>query len=280
MAATRLKEAPRSSSPRTGDWRHSDNEQFRFRRLAAVGALASLGIVSAVLVARRLAGAFIEPLPDTALIAIVAAMSVCAAIAHWLPQPGSGTGSFGKRQSRSWNLATAAALVAAVGAITHTGNSVAGAVLAWCFVAAELGAAAFSAGVFKSPQPARVQAPYLASVFRAASKAPSQNQAEVGDAHSTEIWQQQTRERKPDGSEVIHGTLRVAFASGQRTAIEHLQFCPLLAATPRIMAEALDEFDCAVRATHGYRYGARLEVKLRETCDEPFEVLIRYEVHA
>jgi hypothetical protein len=51
----------------------------------------------------------------------------------------------------------------------------------------------------------------------------------------------------------------------------------LLAAVPRMSATVVDEADCTVRATHVYRYGARLEIRLTEPCDEPVEVLIRYE---
>jgi hypothetical protein len=80
------------------------------------------------------------------------------------------------------------------------------------------------------------------------------------------------------GREAIHGTLRVHFEVGQRTAIEHLVFCPMLATVPTLTAEPPYEPGCAVRATHVYRYGARLEIKLREPCDEACDVLVRYKV--
>jgi hypothetical protein len=92
-----------------------------------------------------------------------------------------------------------------------------------------------------------------------------------------EVCQQQTRQRLADGRELVHGTLRAAFVIGQRTAVEHLAFCPMLGAVPRITATAIDDADCAVRVTHVYRYGARLEIRLKEPCDEPVQVLIRYE---
>ena len=95
-----------------------------------------------------------------------------------------------------------------------------------------------------------------------------------------DFWQHHTRQRASDGCEIVHGTLRAGFVAGQRTAIEHVVFCPMLAAVPRITTEALDESDCAVRASHIYRYGARLEIRLGEPCDEPMDVLVRYEARA
>jgi hypothetical protein len=96
-------------------------------------------------------------------------------------------------------------------------------------------------------------------------------------ARNGEILQQCTRERTHDG-EWIHGTIRVAFAAHQRVASEHLVFCPMLGKTPAIHAQSLDELDCSVRTTHAYRYGARLEIKLREPCDESCNVLVGYDV--
>jgi hypothetical protein len=91
-----------------------------------------------------------------------------------------------------------------------------------------------------------------------------------------EICQTFTRHRTADGREIVHGMLRVSFAAGERIAIEHLAFCPLLCGVPRISAAAVDELDCSVRVTQAYRYGARLEVKLSEPCEAAMQVLLRF----
>jgi hypothetical protein len=94
-----------------------------------------------------------------------------------------------------------------------------------------------------------------------------------------QVLQQQIRCRTASGEESIRGTFRAAFVPGQRIAIEHLVFCPILSRIPTITAASLDELECTVRPTHVYRYGARLEVKLGEPCEEPLEIALQYEVY-
>jgi hypothetical protein len=95
---------------------------------------------------------------------------------------------------------------------------------------------------------------------------------------SPHIRQQQSRRRTTDGQEVIHGVLRASFSVGQRVAIEHLVFCPHLEKVPKVSAVVLDELESSARATHVYRFGARLEIKLSEPCEDPLEVVVQYNV--
>jgi hypothetical protein len=107
---------------------------------------------------------------------------------------------------------------------------------------------------------------------------PSATPAAVERRSQDHIWHQFRRERQIDGRDVILGTLRTSFVCGQRTAIEHLVFCPMFDATPTVRAIATATPDCTVKATHVYRYGARLEIKLAEPCDESVELVISYEI--
>jgi hypothetical protein len=91
------------------------------------------------------------------------------------------------------------------------------------------------------------------------------------------VQQQFVRERTQNG-EVIRGTLRAAIAAGQQVAIAHLVFCPALDEVPAIEAELTGDIDGSVRATHAFRYGARLEIKLSEPSDAPAEVFVGYHV--
>jgi hypothetical protein len=100
---------------------------------------------------------------------------------------------------------------------------------------------------------------------------------EFDQALQRHVRQLQTRERTADGREVIHGSLRASFAIGQRVAVEHVVFCPMLDRVPKISVVVLDELESSARATHVYRYGARLEVKLSEPCEEPLEVVVQYD---
>jgi hypothetical protein len=101
---------------------------------------------------------------------------------------------------------------------------------------------------------------------------------DVDEGLRPDILQQLTRRRKSNGQEEIQGTARVPFAMGQRTAIEHLVFCPMLATVPIVTVAPLNDSHGAARATHVYRYGARLEIKLSEPCDEPCSMLVRYKI--
>jgi hypothetical protein len=53
-----------------------------------------------------------------------------------------------------------------------------------------------------------------------------------------------------------------------------------MAAVPHLELEAVDGCECAVRATHVYRYGARIEVKLEQASDEATECLVAFEARA
>lgn len=91
-----------------------------------------------------------------------------------------------------------------------------------------------------------------------------------------EVFQQVTRRREED-KELIAVSIRVAFAAGQRIAVEHVAFCPPLLKTPKLAAEVLDGPNAAVSLTNIQPFGIRAEVRLEERADEACEVLV--EVH-
>jgi hypothetical protein len=174
------------------------------------------------------------------------------------------------------DLLPTVALVLLATATAVPGSPTAAVVLLWSIIAAEEIAAAWFARWPHGRREQRRIATLRQSGGRSTAR-PLNLAAKVDSEVANDIWQHQTRQRATDGKELVHGTLRSGFVAGQRTAIEHLVFCPMLAVAPQISAMAVDEADCTVRATHVYRYGARLELRLKEPCDEPVEVLIRYE---
>jgi hypothetical protein len=242
--------------------------------LLLAGALALCG---GWLMIRRLAGALVEPLADAQLVGIGALAALCAAAARLLWWH---VAAFPSRSALSrtidWLPMAALALVGASAALP--GNSLVAVILFWGLIAAEEVGAGFL-GRFPRRGPRAFVGANLRLLQRSKShlrdEEPFEPEIETSPA---EVSQQLTRERTAGGREMIHGTMRTAFAVGQRTAIEHLVFCPMLPRAAAITAVVLDESECSVRATHIYRYGARLEIKLSEPCDEPCEVLIRYEV--
>ncbi len=80
-----------------------------------------------------------------------------------------------------------------------------------------------------------------------------------------EIVQRLYRVRNEDGSELIYGTLRADFQTGQRTAVLHVGFCPPLPYLPEIEAEALPGSEARLKIVQALAHGARLNVRLTST---------------
>jgi len=74
--------------------------------------------------------------------------------------------------------------------------------------------------------------------------------------------QQLYRLQDEPGSEVIYGTLRADFVTGQRTAVVYVGFCPPLAHLPEIEAEALPGSLAKIKVVQALAHGTRLDVRL------------------
>lgn len=71
-----------------------------------------------------------------------------------------------------------------------------------------------------------------------------------------------------DGLDVVEGSFRVKFTSGQRLAPVHLPFSPPLADTPEFECESADESDLRFRTTAVHAYGVRIEVSRSTECSQ------------
>jgi hypothetical protein len=235
----------------------------------------TLFLCSGWLLVRRMSGALAVPLDSGMLLAVGVCGVVSAATARLLWRRTSTDAM--DTASLIRDLLPTVALVLLATAAAVPGSPTAAVVLLWLMIAAEEAAAAwFTRWPHGRGQQRRMTAPRRSGdrlTARQLRHAASESDSDV----ASDIRQHQTRERTSDGKELVHGTLRAGFVAGQRTAIEHLVFCPMLAAVPRISVTAVDEADCTVRPTHVYRYGSRLEIRMSEPCDEPLEVLVRYE---
>lgn len=80
-----------------------------------------------------------------------------------------------------------------------------------------------------------------------------------------EIVQHLYRVRNEDGGELIYGTLRADFQSGQRSAVLHVGFCPPLPYLPEIEAEALPGSEARLKIVQALAHGTRLNVRLPST---------------
>jgi hypothetical protein len=87
-----------------------------------------------------------------------------------------------------------------------------------------------------------------------------------------DVVQQLYRVRNEDGSELIYGTLRADFQTGQRTAVLHVGFCPPLPYLPEIEAEAQSGSEAKLRIVQSLAHGTRLNVRLPSTPTEDCHV--------
>lgn len=98
------------------------------------------------------------------------------------------------------------------------------------------------------------------------------------DRAPSHIRQEFVRTQLPTGRESIDGTVRVSFAAGQARAVEHLAFCPPLATLPEIECRGVAGDRVTVRVEQRTTFGARLELRLSDPCDEPHSVVLHFQV--
>jgi hypothetical protein len=97
---------------------------------------------------------------------------------------------------------------------------------------------------------------------------------------SANIFQQITRAREDDGSEVLFGLLRGQFAAGERSQNLHVGFCPPLERVPSLTWEQVEGPRATIRAAQVESFGARLDLRLDCVYAEATSVLIEFYVHA
>lgn len=84
------------------------------------------------------------------------------------------------------------------------------------------------------------------------------------------------RRKLPDGSHVWLGTLWIEFSAGQRTATEHLPFCPAFPGVPTVEFAQLDGPAARLRLGQALPNGARLEVKLASVAKTAEVVVVEF----
>lgn len=89
------------------------------------------------------------------------------------------------------------------------------------------------------------------------------------------LLQHQRRFTRADGSEYIRGMLFLAVPTGVRTASGHVGFCPPFTTVPAVdVTTTYDEVEAIVVAAEVLPWGVRVECRLDEPADEPFEIPI------
>lgn len=89
--------------------------------------------------------------------------------------------------------------------------------------------------------------------------------------------QQQIRRRTTAGGESIRGTVVVSFQTGERLAVAHVGFCPPFQESPTVhLSTAYDEMDAVVTPGEVLPWGIRVECRLEEAAEDPFDIPVDF----
>ena len=249
-------------------WRQRLRTTTAVTILSLVTLLAAIGLL---IVVRRLAGVLTSELPRDAMLltaGVMTATVACARIAWRRAFPLTSVLTWGDRYvgwGSSWGLALVAVGCCFPGYRTSD----------WLIWLPMLVADQFlRQSFFDTGQP---QLKLAAEPDEAPDKVSTMRfpgPAGVAELQRDQIVQRLYRVRDERGSEVIYGTLRADFQTGQRTAVLHVGFCPPLAYLPHIEAAVLPGSDARLKVVQALAHGARLDVRLPATPTEDCHIWI------
>ena len=236
-------------------------------------ALAGLLAAAAVLVlARRSAGAMSQPLPPPATLGAGVILAAVAAAIRLLLRRFSTAG-----RTMHFALTVSTAVLAA--ALTFPQNAVWVNVALWALLGVEE-AWAWRARRERPPLSTDTIPQVDTTPRDVRVDPPPRPHGPTIETIETEpdarVTQQLTRSQAADGSQQLHGWLRTEFAAGQRTTAVHLAFCPPLGRTPTLSVDQRGGPNVRVKTAQLLPHGARLDLKLAETADEPQQVLLEF----
>jgi hypothetical protein len=231
----------------------------------AQAVLALLLALSLVMLTRRTAGAFVQPLGGLALVATACGLAIAAALARfsWLRR----IANSGQPNPLAFAL-PGIAVILWLTALSLPGTPALAIASAWFVAIAGEGSSwliAYRPQLLNRGLPQRIVAEKLVSAEDNAADA----EAEIPAG----LVQQITRVHERNG-EAIHALAEAVTPAGDRLAVVHLAFCPPLAAKPELTAHAVDTDDAEVRITQAEAFGVRIEVRLPQPAAEPRSVLV------
>ena len=233
--------------------------------------LAAFTLVVLLLLARRMAGALVQPLGGFSL--------VCIAGLGLLLTAGWRLG-WQARGRQIGSLALAAPVLPGIAlflllcVLSLPGTTNWALMLMWlAFFSAEAG---WWWSAYSSQRPIAVPRSIPPAVSAAAEPAARTVIANDQGPLPENVFQQITRTREAD-QEWVSVMLRIPFAAGQRMEVAHVAFCPPLCGIPELAAEATDGPSAMVTITNPQSFGARLEVRLDEAAEEACTVVVEAE---
>jgi len=285
---------------------------FRLKQLAQNAApvmLGLLGLLAAVLLWRRLAGALSAPLATPAMFAFGATLTALAALLRLAWHGGNRGGSHRTAQSASIlssarsgmlvDCGVSGLVVVVAASISLPKSTVTGLLLLWAppllgecvwwtaalggFRRQRIGRSGWLGrlghqGIAPADQTARSAS--IAAVSEQALAQQAVSQPVVSEqAVSEQTVQHIIRTRSADGKEKLTGWLRLDFAPGQRTAVAHVAFCPPLDGQPVLTVRQRSGPACRVKTAQVVPFGVRVELRLVQEYAQPQQVVLELEAH-
>jgi hypothetical protein len=241
-----------------------------------------LAFVAFILLARRFAGALVEPLATTSLLCVALA-AIFAAIVVKLLNANSDPRFFSLLSEGLELFIAAVALLVIAGCLSIGGSSLIGLTVLWL-------ATLVAGGVLVKPwsfEPAADPLQGFSLVTREAAAVdvwppPDDVRTVLPTAEETaNEWDdravtQRIDYRTSETGMLVDGWLRVEFAPGQRVAFAHVSFCPAFAHAPIAEAEIMDGPMCEIRPTLVLPWGIRWDVRLDAEASEATEVVLAF----
>jgi hypothetical protein len=272
------------------DHKHPAGGTLAIQRQLLVAALwLVLGLAiafAALLIVRRISGAFFQPLSGVTIVTIAALVELAVVSFRRLAiRAGFTTAQYSvlsTQYSVAYVLPSVLALLTLI-SLTIPGTPLLALMLAWLIVLA--GEAAQLHFHFRPSWASTLSPPPLpAPPAPIPPPLPSEIETELAEAEFTEtetaeaeipagLLQQVTRVLEDD-RESIHALVQANIAANDRLAIVHLSFCPPLANRPELTAHALDMDDADVRITQAETFGVRLEIRLPKVASAERSFLI------
>jgi hypothetical protein len=252
-----------------------------WRRRAVLALLAALAGVSALVAARRCAGALDRELDPPALLATALGATFLAAAARWLwlqhehAEPQAAASSL--RGVVGWS-GSLALLLLAVGCCYPGNRNLEWLIWLPLIVCDQFWRQTFFDGgepgqTFAGERRAAAEEVEAAESGFARARATCEG-APTDGADGETIVQQLFRVRDPQGGEAVYGAVQAEFAAGQRTTTLYVGFCPPLGAAPQVVAVAPGCPEVQVKVVQALAHGARLDVRLPEPAEEACRIPI------
>lgn len=243
-----------------------------FLRLMLLSLVASLGLVTLVLMTRRLLAAIITPLPFWPALLT----GLCLAVGSWLLRRSVERLFDSTVRERLLAVCTAITWLIVLSLTFANANPLATIALWLTVIATE---SAWHVLPRRAGTPAASPVPMSAPSVNAAAvlNSESGSASDSASVDGTGLLQQLVRTRDGQSDRII-GHVRIDFAPSEQTAAAHIVFQPPLAGEPHVNVDAVNGSDVIVRATECRSYGVRLEAKRRQELLASSSVLARIEV--